>query len=218
MLMTTKKNDFVEIEFTGTITDSGEIFDTTKQDDVKKANLQIKDVKPFILSIGNKMLPTGFDKDLEGKEVGKDYTLNLKAKDAFGERQPKLIKMVPTKLFLQQKINPVRGMQLSLDGQMVRVVSSSGGRTLVDFNGPLAGKDITYSYKILREIKDDKEKVAGLQDFLFRRQFDYEIKENKLIFSVEQQAEPYIKMFAPKFEELLGKQVEVKIITSKPKQ
>jgi len=213
--MTTKKNDFVEIEFTGKIKITGEIFDTTKKEDVKNADLNVKDVKPFILSIGNDMLPKNFDSDLEKKEINKEYILELDAKDAFGPRQPKLVKMVPTKLFHEQKINPERGMQLSLDGQMVKIISSSGGRTLVDFNNPLAGKDIIYTYKILREIKDDKEKINGLQEFLFRKKFDFELKDKKIIFSVEKNFEPYIKMFEPKFKELLGLDVEVKIIEGK---
>ena len=145
--MSVKKNDFVEMEFTGSISETGEIFDTTKKEDAKSANIDSKNIKPFILSVGNQMLPIGFDADLEGKEIGKEYTLTLEAKDAFGVRQPSLIKLVPTKLFHEQKIKPERGMKLSLDGQMVRIVSTSGGRTLVDFNGPLAGKRVTYSYK-----------------------------------------------------------------------
>jgi hypothetical protein len=36
--------------------------------------------------------------------------------------------MVPTRLFLEQRINPQRGMQLNLDGQIVKILSNSGGR------------------------------------------------------------------------------------------
>jgi FKBP-type peptidyl-prolyl cis-trans isomerase 2 len=207
--MATQKNDFVEIEFTGIIKDSNEIFDTTNELDAKKANLNIKDIKPFILSIGNKMLPLGFDNDLIGKEIGLNYTLLLKPSDAFGLRNPKLVRMVPTKLFHEQKINPVRGMQLSLDGQLVRIISNSSGRTLIDFNNPLAGKEIIYNYKILRNITDNKEKINGLSEFLFRRTFDFEIKENKIFFTVEKQFEPFIKMFSVKFKELINLDVEV---------
>jgi glutamate racemase len=92
------------------------------------------------------MLPEGFDNDLEGKEEEKEYTLDLKAKEAFGKRNPQMIRMIPTKMFHAQKINPAKGMQLSLDGQMVKIISVSSGRTLVDFNNPLAGKDIIYEY------------------------------------------------------------------------
>jgi FKBP-type peptidyl-prolyl cis-trans isomerase 2 len=208
--MALKKGDFIEIDFTGTIKDSGEIFDTTNQDVAKKANLDIKNLKPFIFSVGHKMLPSSFDSDIEGKEVGNSYVLELKPEEAFGKREKTLIKMIPTKLFIEQKINPERGMQLSLDGQIIKILSNSGGRTLVDFNNPLAGKEITYDYTINRIIEDETEKINALQEFLFRKKFDFELKDNKIIFDVDEKSASFIMMFAQKFKEILGKEVEVK--------
>ena len=213
--MTIKKNDFVEIEFTGKISDTDEIFDTNIKADAKKAELNIKDIKPFILSVGHKMLPNGFDADIEGKETGKPYTLNLKPEDAFGKRNPQMIRMIPTKHFHEQKIEPQRGMQLALDGQLVKILSSDRGRTLVDFNNPLAGKPVTYTYKINKTITDQKQKIDALQDFLFRKTFDFETKDKTVTFKIEKQFEPFIKLFAPKFEEILGLKIESKIIEEK---
>lgn len=215
--MALKKNDFVEIEFTGNITDTDEIFDTNIKPDAEKAGLDIKNIKPFILSIGNHMLPKGFDEDLEGKERGKSYTLNLKPEDAFGKRDPKMVRMVPTKLFHEQKINPQRGMQLSLDGRLVRVLSSDRGRTLVDFNNPLAGKKVTYKYKVNKIVTDEKEKIDALQEFLFRKKFEFDKTDKIVTFNVEKQMEPFVKMFAPKFEEILGLKVESKIVEKEEK-
>ncbi|MFH1451680.1 MAG: FKBP-type peptidyl-prolyl cis-trans isomerase [archaeon] len=213
-----KKNDFIEIEFTGKITSTGEVFDTNVLEEAKKAKFETKNIKPFIMAIGHKMLPEGFDKDLENKELNKAYTTDLSPEKTFGKRNPQMVKMVATKLFHEQKINPERGMQLNLDGQLVKILSSSGGRTLVDFNNPLAGKDITYTYKILREVTDENEKVNALQDFLFRKQLDFEIVEDKIIFNVEKKIEPLVKMFSEKFKEILGKEIETKIIEEKKKE
>lgn len=215
--MITKKNDFIEIEFTGNITDTDEIFDTNIKIDAEKAGLDIKDIKPLTLSIGNQMLPRGFDEDLKGKETGKSYTLNLKPEDAFGKRDPQMVKMVSTKLFHEQKIDPKRGMQLSLDGRLVKVLSSDRGRTLVDFNNPLAGKKVTYKYKINRTINDEKEKIDSLQDFLFRKKFEFNKTGNVVTFNVEKQMEPFVKMFASKFEEILGLKIESKVIEKEKK-
>ncbi|MFH0712123.1 MAG: FKBP-type peptidyl-prolyl cis-trans isomerase [archaeon] len=210
------KNDFIEIEFTGKISNTNEIFDTNIKADAEKAELNIKELKPFILSIGHKMLPTGFDADLEGKEINKQYILNLKPENAFGKRNPKLVRMIPAKHFHEQKIEPQKGMQLSLDGQLVKILSSDRGRTLVDFNNPLAGKEITYTYKINRLIDDEKEKINALQDFFFQKQFNFKTEDKKIIFEIEKQFEPFIKIFASKFEEILGMKTESKIIKSSP--
>lgn len=209
--MAVKENDFIEIEFTGKIKETGEVFDTNIKEDAKVAGLDIKDARPFIMAVGHKMLPLGFDKDLVNKEINNSYVLELSPENAFGKRNSQLVRMIPTKLFYEQKINPERGMQLSLDGQLVKILSSDKGRTLVDFNNPLAGKDIIYEYRINREIVDNKERVEALQDFLFRRRFDFDILDDKVLFKVNKESEPFIKIFAPKFEEVLGMKIETRI-------
>ena len=213
--MSIKKNDFIEIEFTGNITNTDEVFDTNIKKDAEKAGLNIKDIKPLVLSVGNKMLPSGFDNDLEGKEVGKSYTIGIKPEDAFGKRNPQMVRMIPTKLFHEQKIEPQRGMQISLDGQLVKILSSDRGRTLVDFNNPLAGKKVTYKYKINKLITEEKEKIDALQEFLFRKKFDFDKTDKTITFKVTKELEPFVKMFAPKFEEILGLEIKSKIVEEK---
>lgn len=213
--MAIKKNDFVEVEFTGNITGTDEIFDTNIKADAEKAGLNIKDIRPFVLAVGHQMLPKGLDAGLEGKEEGKSYTIELKPEDAFGKRDPQLVRMISTKLFHEQKIDPKKGMQLSLDGQLVKILSSDRGRTLVDFNNPLAGKNVTYKYKINKSITDEKEKIDALQDFLFRRKFDFDKKDKTVTFKITKELEPFVKMFAPKFEEILGLKIESKVVEEK---
>lgn len=215
--MAIKTNDFIEIEFTGKITSTNEIFDTNIKADAKSANFKTKDIKPFVLSVGHKMLPSGLDKDLIGKKIEKKYELNLKPEEAFGKRNKDLIRMIPTKHFHEQKIDPIRGMQLNLDGQIVKVLSSDRGRTLVDFNNPLAGKPVTYMYKINKIIINQKEKIDALQDFLFRQTFEFDINNKTITFKVPEKAEQFIKMFSPKFKEILGLEIETKVIQKKKK-
>jgi FKBP-type peptidyl-prolyl cis-trans isomerase 2 len=216
-MVTVSKNDFIKLEFTGKIKGTDEVFDTNIKADAEKAGMDIKDIKPFSLSVGNKMLPTGFDKDLEGKEIGKSHSLELQPADAFGKRNPQLVRMIPTKHFHEQKIDPQRGMQLNLDGQLVKILSNSGGRTLVDFNNPLAGKVVTYDYKILGKIEDEEEKINALQDFLIRKRFDFDLSSDKksAVFKVEKQFEQFIEMLAPKFEEILGIKIKPEVVEAK---
>ncbi len=210
--MAINKNDFIEIEFTGKVTNTDEIFDTNIEADAKKANLDVKNIKPFTLAVGHKMFPKGFDDDLVGKDVNKSYTINIKPEDAFGKRNPQMVRMIPTKLFHEQKIDPVRGMQITLDGQLVKILSSDRGRTLVDFNNPLAGKEVTYAYKINKIVTDEKEKIDALQEFLFRKKFEFEAKDKIVTFKVEKQFEPLVKILSPKFEEILGLKAESEVV------
>ena len=203
--MQIKKNDFVEVEFTGKSND--EIFDTTNPEEAKSIGLKA-DVKPVIASVGNEMLLKGLDEELEGKEVGKKYSVHLTPEKAFGPRNPSMIKTIPIKLFREKNMNPAPGMVFQLDQHMVRIISVSGGRVMADFNNPLAGKEVDYDYKIIKKIEDNKEKVNALQDFFFRQRFEFELKDKKVIFK-EEKIKPVIDMFTKKFKEMIGLDFEV---------
>ncbi len=211
-----QKNDFIELEFTARVKDTAQVFDTTNPAEAKKMGMQnLETVKPIIISVENKMTLTGLDKALSGKEVGKEYVLELKPEEAFGKRNPSLVKMIPLKLFVGQKIMPQKGIQLALDGQVVKIVSVSGGRVLTDFNNPLAGKSVIYNYKIIRKLEDQREKIFALQNYFFKRVFDFEVKDREVIIAVEKHYIPLISIMTKPLEEILGLKLKTAVIENK---
>lgn len=201
------KNDFIEIEFTGKA--NNEIFDTTHKEEAKKIGIEA-DVKPIVISVGNEMVLKGLDENLEGKEIGKQYSIKISPEKAFGSRNPSLIKTIPIRVFKEKNMNPVPGLTLQMDNYLAKILSVSGGRVIVDFNNPLAGKEIEYSFKILKKVEDVKEKINSLQDFFFRNKFDFTIneKDKKVIFK-EEKIKPFIDIFGKKFKEITGLDFEV---------
>lgn len=206
-MVTVQKNDFVQVEFTGRITDTKEIFDTNVKSEIEKAKLNFE-AKPYIIAVGHNMALKGLDAAIEGKEIGKEYSADFPAEKAFGKRNPSMIKMIPIKSFLEQKIKPEKGMQLALDGTIVKIVSVSGGRVLVDFNNPLAGKKVSYNYKIVKKLEDEKEKIDALQDFFFRKKFDSEVKGKELKLIVPPAYQQFVEMMAKPFQDILGLKVK----------
>jgi len=208
--MAIKKGDFVELEFIGRNPGNNEVFDTNILEEAKKANPEISETKPLVACVGKAMVVKGFDEALEGKEIGKKYTIKIAPEKAFGKRYSNLVKIIPMKFFIQQKVYPQPGMTLALDDALVKVVSVSGGRVLVDFNNPLAGKDIEYEFTIKRIVEDMKEKVNSLQKFFFGHEFEFDIddKSKKIIFK-DLKLVAVIKAFAGKFKDILGYDAEI---------
>ena len=163
-----KENDFVEMDYVARIKDD-RIFDLTIEDVAKKNNIYDKNYKykPAIICIGKRDIVKGLDNQLIGKDLGK-YIIEVNAEEGFGKKDPKLIKLVPTKEFTKQNVRPMPGMQLNLDGYIGKIISVTGGRTLVDFNSPLAGKDLIYDVNIKRIVTDKKEQLKGFLDILFK--------------------------------------------------
>jgi len=183
------KKDFIEIEYTGKLKEENLVFDTTDEKVAKENNLESHaGYEPVIICVGEEQLLKGIDKNLEGKETGKEYDIELKPEDAFGNKNAKLIQLVPTAKFKQQNIQPMPGMQLNIDGVVGTIKTVSGGRTLVDFNHPLAGKELSYKIKINKKITDDKEKLSGyLKLSLGTKDFETEINNTnaKIILTKE---------------------------------
>ncbi|MBT3404773.1 peptidylprolyl isomerase [archaeon] len=209
--MALQEKDFIEIEFTGRIKDTGEIFDSNIQADLDTAGLQKQEVKPFAFALGQGMFLKGIDEFLIGKEQG-EYNIELSPEKAFGLRSSELVQLMPIKVFAQQKINPVPGAVFNFDGRMGKVLSASGGRVMIDFNHPMAGKTVIYDVKILRKIEDMNEKIGAFVNFLFRKDFNFEVKSNKIVLEVEKAMSKFAQMFEEKFKELFGLGLEIKEI------
>lgn len=198
---TLKKNDFVELKYTGYA--NGSIFDSNVEEDLKKLN---PDGKPreTIIVIGQGMLVPGLDRELEGKEIGKEYHIEIKSKDAFGPRKQNLVKTIPLKIFHEKNMDAKPGMVFALDEMLAKVIAVSGARVLTDFNNPLAGKDLTYKIKIVRKLEDEKEKCKCLLEKTFRFLPEFEIKD-KIIIRGQKGMEVFVTAFNDKFKELIGK-------------
>ncbi len=205
--MPLQKKDFIEIKFTGKVK-GGEIFDSNIKKDLEKMNSKLE-AKPFVFCLGEGMFLKGIDDFLIGKEVGK-YAVELKPEDAFGNRNSKLVQIIPMKVFREQKINPVPGAMFNFDGRIAKILSVSGGRIMVDFNNPIAGKEVVYNINVLRKIEDTNEKIKSFNDFLFKKNFNFEIKNKNLIIEVEKSIAKFVEMFKDKFKDIFGLDLEIK--------
>ncbi len=205
-----QKGDFVKLEFTGKVADTGEIFDTTRKKDAKEMGLK-KEVEPITVVIGKEMTIKGLDNELEGKEIGEEYKAELKPKQAFGNRDPKLIRTYSLASFLERDINPQPGMMLALDNSLAKVISVSGGRVMIDMNNPLAGKNIEYDFKILEKIDKQDEKIKSLSTYFFNKELDFEVKDKKIKFKAPKMFEQMILAAKPKFKEILELDLEFEV-------
>jgi FKBP-type peptidyl-prolyl cis-trans isomerase 2 len=219
--MNLKKNDFIEINFVAKMKDSTSPFDSNIPEELKKLNPNhsSEQAKPFIFALGQDMFLKGIDDFFIGKEIGKfpsDFKIEIPPEKAFGKRDPKLVQLMPLKVFHQHKINPVPGVPFNFDGRIGKVLSVSGGRVIVDFNGPLAGKDVLYEITILKKIEDKNEKIKSFLNFLFKTDIPFKMEDKKLILELDEQFKQFGILFKDKFKEIFDLDLEVK--ESKPEK
>ncbi len=176
--MQVKLHDFIEINYVGKFKDNNQIFDLTDAKVAKEHDFNPKlTFKPVVICVGNGDVVKGLDDSLAGKEVGKVYTVEVPMDRGFGRKNPKLMRLVPTSVFIQQKINPFPGLQVTVNNSVGVIRSVSGGRTLVDFNHPYSGHDLVYDVEIIRKVDDDLEKLKSFFDLHFNMSPDIKIEE-----------------------------------------
>ncbi len=197
--MAIPKNSFVLIDYTIRIKETGELVDTTIEEVAKKENRYEaeKIYEPLLVIIGENRVIRGLEEHIENfGEVGKEFSIDIPPEKAYGKRDPSKVKIMSMREFLKNNIVPEVGKTVEIGGQMGIVKAITGGRVLVDFNHPLAGKTLFTTYRIVKIIEDDIEKIKMLLHRRYRRipieRFNVSIDQTKSEVSIELPREIYL--------------------------
>lgn len=130
----------VRIHYTGTLSD-GTQFDSSAGRD------------PLEFALGGGMVIPGFEKAVEGMNVGESKSVTIAPEDAYGPRHEQLIQEVP-KTALPEEVTPEIGMQLQgrgPDGQVMnlQVKEVTDESITVDANHPLAGEALNFDIELV---------------------------------------------------------------------
>lgn len=124
-----------------TLTVDGEVIDTSKGSE------------PIEFIQGQGQIVGGLERELYGMEVGESREVRVSPADGYGESDPNAIADVPRSEFPSQiPLEP--GVELQLqdkDGNVMeaRIVSVGEDGVTLDFNHPLAGKELHFSVKVV---------------------------------------------------------------------
>ena len=155
------KGDLVYIDYVGKVKESGDIFDTTIEEEARKAGIYREDqvYEPVLVAVNSGWMVKGLEEALIGKEVGQEFTEEIPPSKGYGERDPRKIILYTRRKLLEagirEELRP--GMIVNVNGLPAIVRTAGGGRALLDFNPPLAGKTLIYDVKI-RSICDTVDK------------------------------------------------------------
>ena len=188
------KNDFVMIDFVGRIASSGAIFDLTEKDVADKEGIHGDfNFNPILVIPQSDYVIKPISESLVNRNPGEKYTINVKAKDAFGEFNSKLVKTYGLNSFVDNNINPHTGDLVMLDDKLATILSVSGGRVMVSFNHPLAGKDLVYEIKVLSVLEDNKDKCSAIfQHYVGNKPESISLENNSVDIVYKGEIKPYL--------------------------
>jgi len=108
---------------------------------------------PLTYIVGRRNIIPGLEAQLNGMRIKEEKVIKVAAKDAYGMVDPKAFKDFP-KTALPKNVEPRVGLVLQAtapDGARFPAVISAikDDKVTLNFNHPLAGKDLTFNVKIL---------------------------------------------------------------------
>ncbi|MBS3158643.1 peptidylprolyl isomerase [Candidatus Woesearchaeota archaeon] len=136
----------VKVDYTGKL-DDGTVFDSSEGK------------QPLQFQTGAKQVIPGFDNGIIGMKLNDQKNIKISAKDAYGEMHPEMVIEVPKQPFVNsQSTEPKEGMILTLkakDGNMMNAIVKAvkGDKMVLDFNHPLAGKNLNFHVKVVEILK-----------------------------------------------------------------
>ncbi|MBC8501257.1 MAG: peptidylprolyl isomerase [DPANN group archaeon] len=139
--MSIKKGDKVKVEYTGTF-DDGTVFDASE-----------KHGKPLEFEVGANKVIKGFDNSVIGMKKGEEKEIKLQPSEAYGDRNPQLVKKVPKEqLPKDREVKP--GMMLAIglpNGQQMPAIITdvTDKEVTIDLNHLMAGKTLNFKIKVV---------------------------------------------------------------------
>jgi len=135
-----KNGDIVQVDYTGTLED-GTVFDTSVGGE------------PLEFTLGEGRMIPGFEQAILGMKVGESKTFTILADDAYGQYSDAKVQVI-NREELTNIPNPEVGQQLygsQTDGTTITgtITNVTDTTVTVDFNPPLAGKNLTFEIKLI---------------------------------------------------------------------
>ena len=149
---TVQDKKVVQISYVGTLSD-GSVFGQSDKD------------KPLEFMVGAQRIIPALEKQLLGMKVGDKKKITIKAVDAYGEYNKDALKEFPKSAFPQGAKFAVGErfvVQMPNGPYPIKIAEVKPASVIVDFNHPLAGKDLTFDVQVVLIRNATKDEMAQL--------------------------------------------------------
>jgi FKBP-type peptidyl-prolyl cis-trans isomerase SlyD len=164
-----EKGDLLFTNYTASVKDTGEVIETTSEEEAKKFGIADPERKygARLVAVGEGWVLGGLDDEIRKMNVGERKKIELPPAKAFGDRDPTKLRMVPVRKFGEKASELEVGDTVELDNRVGTVRFIGSGRTQVDFNHRLAGKTLIYDLEVVKKLETDEERMRALIDRRF---------------------------------------------------
>jgi len=133
-----KKGQYVQVHYIGTL-DDGTVFDNSQGRE------------PLEFQVGSNNVISGFDNAVVGMAIDEEKNIRLSADEAYGQPREEMRREFPRSVLGDQKVEVGEELWFSSPHGPVpgKVLSCDEEKLWMDFNHPLAGKNLTFQIKLV---------------------------------------------------------------------
>jgi peptidylprolyl isomerase len=179
--MPLEKGSLILLDYTAKIKDTGNVIETTIEEDAKKSGTHDPShrYEPKLISVGDGWVLKGLDEALLTANEGNKMDVEVSPDKGFGERDPSKIRMIPQRKLGDKADEVSVGDEIEIEKRKGIVRHVGSGRVQLDFNHRFAGRVILYNINVVKKIQTEDDKVKSLT----RRWIP--LKEDKIKFEME---------------------------------
>ncbi len=105
--------------------------------------------EPLVYTQGEGQIIRGLESEMEGMAIGDEKRVRVEAKDGYGEVDPEALREIDTEQVPEDARQVGAMLMAQGHGAPIRVAELRGETIVLDFNHPLAGKDLNFAVKVL---------------------------------------------------------------------
>ncbi len=190
--MPLEQGSLIYTNYTARVKDTGEAIETTIEEEAKKRGMVDTDRKysPRLVAVGEGWILAGLDDEIKKMNAGEKKEIELSPANAFGERDPTKVRMIPVRKFGEKASELTVGDTVEVDNRLGTIRFIGSGRAQVDFNHRLAGKTLVYDLEVVKKLETDDEKIRALIERRFvseGEKVNFDLKEGALVVEIPEE-------------------------------
>ena len=147
--------------------ETGDLIETTREAVAKEhdAHQENRTYEPMVCVVGGGQLIPGFEEALGEAKKGKETEVVIAPADAYGEKDASQIETISIDKLIRAVQDPNSlyiGAPVTIGNRQGHLTYLAAGRARIDYNHPMAGKSLKYSFKVVDVVEGKEDQVVAL--------------------------------------------------------
>lgn len=165
--ITMEEGTIVHVDYELYNGETGDLIETTREEVAKEhdAHQEGRAYQPMVCVVGGGQLIPGFEAALADAKKNKETEVTIAPADGYGEKDATQIETISIDKLIRAVQDPNSlyiGAPVNINNRQGHLSYLAAGRARIDYNHPMAGKTLKYTFKIVKVVEGKEDQVVAL--------------------------------------------------------